>query len=216
MGWPGLIGCYSCINGDGTGVFIHDTLRYNDGFHVRLEPRTLLLRRAVLAAQGATNPAQAVEETLEAGRMDTGNNFHAVCQAAGAFPPAACLETDDNRDHPDGTVTIRTSLDLDVSGTELVDALFVTNHHRKRYPPSSCWRYEAMVARAEEIAAADGAMDLEDALDVMRIVEFEELTVHTIGYRPEDRTLIIRRAGPEQTPSEDKGIQVPWDVLFPW
>jgi len=219
VGWPGLFGCYSCINGDGEAVFIHDTRRYNTGFEFILEPRTFLLRRALLAAEGDGDPFAVIESVLEGGKIDTGNNFHLVMPNDGKSPdvPAGCFEVDDNAEHPDGFATLRTSLDVEANQTDLTEALFVTNHHRKRYPPSYCWRYETMIDSVNELLSKDdGLIDMDELHWVITQVEFDWVTVHTIVFKPSDWTFIIYRSGWGHPASEDDGVQVPYEVLFPW
>ncbi|HDH96474.1 MAG TPA: hypothetical protein ENF73_01950 [Proteobacteria bacterium] len=219
IGWPGLFGCYSCVNGDGEAVFIHDTQRYNSGLALPVEPRTLLLRRAILAAEGDGEPFAAFESVIENGKVDTGNNFHFVMPGGGrdADVPAGCFEVDDNAEHPDGFATIRTSMDTDVNQTDLTEALFVTNHHRKRYPPVDCWRYETMIERVNELLdSGDGVIDLEELRWVAAQVSYDWATVYTVVFKPSDWTLIIYRSGWGHPASENEGVKVPYDVLFPW
>jgi hypothetical protein len=133
---------------------------------------------------------------------------------------AACFEADDNETHPDGFVTVRTDLDHEVNDTELSDVLFVTNHHRKRYAPSGCGRYEGMRDKVEAMAAAGGpALTLADLRQMMKDVEFQGglvETFHTILFKPSDWTLTVLRIGPDHRASDDPGVTVPPEVLFPW
>lgn len=223
VGWPGLFGCYSCINGDGSAAFIHDTNRYHSGFLFSIEPRTFLLRRALLATEGANDPFEVFESELEAGKIDTGNNFHLVTanQSKELGAPAGCFEVDDNETHVDGFATLRTSFDTDVKATDLTEALFVTNHHRKRYPPSNCWRYTTMIDQVTAILnggaeADDPKLGIDDLHWVVTQVEFNWVTVHTIVFKPSDWTFWLYRAGADHPASGDDGVLVPYETLFPW
>ena len=217
IGWPGLIGCYNCINGDGDSIFIHDTARFQSRLVLHIAPRTLLMRRALQAAQGAADPFAAAESTIESGNVDTGNNFHFMSlNPANAANPSACFEVDDNDQHEDGFATRRTSQDTDVSATTLTEALFVTNHHRKRYAPSGCWRYDLMIQTVEAMAAKGDPIGLPDLHETVKLVELGDLTVHTVLYSPVDRDLWLYRIGPDHLASEDVGVQIPWSTLTPW
>lgn len=211
--FPGMLGCLSCINGDGQGVFIHDTARYHDHYKVRLEPRAMLLRRALISAENAADPLATFESSLEAGQIDTGNNFHFVQSAANSDDGAVCFEMDDNENHGDGFVTGRIGQDTDASEIEQTDAMIVTNHHRKRYPPGNCWRYESI---AQSIQTAAFGLTMDDLHTMMKDVEFETLTIHTILFKPSDWTLDIYRMRPDHLASEDSGVSLPVDLLFPW
>ena len=215
--FPGMIGCLSCINGDGQGAFIHDTARYHSNYKIRLQPRAILLRSSLIASQSTTDPVAAFETAFEAGQIDTGNNFHFVQSTAKSNDGAVSFEVDDNEKHADGFVTIRDAQDTDASQIAQTDALIVTNHHRKRYPPGSCWRYESI---AQSIATltekSGGTLAMDDLHTMMKDVQFDSLTVHTILFKPADWSLDVYRMRADHPASEDPGVHIPPEILFPW
>jgi hypothetical protein len=218
--FPGFIGCLSCMNGDGDAAFIHDTSRWHSEIAIAVEPRVMMARRALLAAQGAQDDFAAFEGVIEAADVDTGNNFHFVRAADAGDRAAACFEVDDNETHPDGFATLRTDLDTAASGTGLQEVFFVTNNHRKRYgDPSGCWRYDSMLESVETIVNEQRSpLTLDDLHEAVKKVEFvdPELTVQTILFKPSDMTLKVFRLGPDHLASEDEGVTVPVSVLYPW
>lgn len=125
-------------------------------------------------------------------------------------------DDDNNETHPDGFVTVRTGQDTTRNGTELTEAMFVTNHYRKRYDAPSCWRYESMVDTVETLAPKQSPVTLTDLHEVICDVELGRLTVNTIRFKPSDWTLKVFRGGPDRLASQDAGVVVPPEALFPW
>ncbi len=224
--WPGMIGCHSCMNGDGQAAFIHDSRRYGSGIvYSGLEPRSYALRKALLAAEGSSDPFTAFEYSLETSAWNSGNNFHFVTPHKPGRYAGACFETNDQPDHPDGFATFRTPLDTAVNGLDNTETMLVTNHFRKRSDTISAgWRYGELIQslgtcldpQDEDNPSADGVIDLADIVWMVNQVELGTTTVHTIGFKPATKTLIVHASGPGVLASEAPGVTVPWETLFPW
>ena len=80
-----------------------------------------------------------------------------------------------------------------------------------------CWRYDSI---AQSIGAltekSGGTLAMNDLHSMMKDVQFDSLTVHTILFKPADWSLDVYRMRPDHLASEDPGVHIPAEILFPW
>lgn len=184
VSFPGLVGCISCFNEEGTGITMHNVSGL--GAHANAVPRMLAARSAIVDSVGASDRVAAAETALEACPQQVGNNLHFSLHCADTTcTGGAVFEYDGYDTHTDGYATVRAPGDVD-DGLTTTGAIVCTNHYMKRdTPPTSGGshdRYQAL-ATGVNAAASSGGLDVAGALALMD--ETSELntgspTVHTV------------------------------------
>lgn len=187
IGWPGLIGCVSCITSEGVGLMMHDSGGLSSTQETGFVPRQIALRRALIATNGQSDPVSAAENALESYPQYRGNNFH-LFVSGGDEPTAVVFEYDGNQTHDDGQATVRAPGDPE-NGFATTDAMACTNHYRSRRAPSSCSRYSTLVGGISE-AATTGGYDAESAHTLIDAVAVSG-TLHTIIFDASDGSLRV-------------------------
>lgn len=183
VSFPGLIGCISCFNAEGTGITMHNVsgLEAENG----AVPRMLAARAALVASVDATDTAVGAEAALEGAAQQVGNNLHfsMACDGSGCAG-GVVFEYDGMSTHADGRVTVRAPDDVD-DGITTADAIACTNHYLERTTaPSSGNSYDRYQTLADGINAAvsTGGLDRAGALALMQTTADQggSPTVHTV------------------------------------
>ncbi|MDY0001014.1 MAG: C45 family peptidase [Polyangia bacterium] len=183
VSFPGLIGCISCFNAEGTGITMHNVsgLDSENG----AVPRMLAARAALVASVDATDTAVGAESALEVAPQQVGNNLHFSMACDGSdCTGGVVFEYDGLSTHTDGRVTVRAPDDVE-DGITTSDAIACTNHYLERTAaPTSGNSYDRYQTLANGINAAvtTGGLDRAGALALMRTTADQggSPTVHTV------------------------------------
>jgi len=229
IAWPGMIGCLTCMNAEGTGAALDlgndppeldDLFIERDGTYVTLPfaytPITLALRQGIENKRFFLRQAARIEEVYDivtsigvAGSFDI--HVYALQDLAGARPayPAAVIECSHRG------VALRTAADNQQYEPHLLSDLFlaVTNHHRKLMPPVVCERYTLQV----ELLNSTERLDMEKAFEIEREVAQDEgpfNTVHMVGFVPATRQIWVSFARDGQRAREVEPVRLAWEDLF--
>lgn len=212
-GIPGFMGCLSGMNSHGVCAAL------NMGNHYGISQWSpAFVPICTAQALGLSNDdfdgsGQCDLEDVEAA-LTTWNRSCSYCihvlspPALSSGDPAEVVEVN----NPAGW-TVRT--DADDPGVA-PEHLIVTNHHRKLYPPVSCWRYQSISASI----AANPAITLDRLWDLMGDVGFPPQpgtggTVQTMILMPCDLRIGLAFAAPG-SPSYSQDPQwMDWDDIFP-
>jgi len=230
VAWPGMIGCLTCMNDEGTGAALdlgnyapelEDLLIEHDGIYVALPfaytPITLALRQGVENKRSFLRQPDRIADLYAivggigvAGSFDI-HVFSAERDSAGVQPayPAAVIECSHQG------AALRTAADNQQYEPRLLSELFlaVTNHHRTLMSPVACERYALQVERLNSLER----LDMETALDIERDVAQDEgpyNTVHMVGFAPETRRIWLAFAQGELRAREVEPVQLSWEDLF--
>jgi hypothetical protein len=195
VAFPGLIGCISCFNSEGTGITMHNVSGL--GTTGGSVPRMLAARAALVDSTGAAEPITTAEAALEACPQQVGNNLHFSlhCTTTGCAG-GAVFEFDGLSSHTDAFATVREPGDVS-DGLTTTDAIVCTNHYMERdTPPTSGGSYDRYQALVTGVNAGvtSGGLDIAAALALMD--ETAELntgvpTVHTVIMDTEAMTLRV-------------------------
>ena len=184
VSWPGLIGVYTAMNGDGVTITMHDAAglapSYPDGF----TPRSLALR-AALEAVGPKSFVEDVRRVFRGHRVMVGNNVHVSAPVVPGRSPAAVFEYDANQQ--DDGVTVRLP---EADPPELADAIWCTNHLRLRREPIECDRYDRLSRGLAELRAAGQKLDPTSATKLIDTVR-QRSTLHSVCFVPHRRTMYV-------------------------
>ncbi|MBI3722332.1 hypothetical protein HY251_00020 [bacterium] len=206
VSWPGLIGCYTGMNDEGITACIHDVEAGREEMPMRsgLTPRSLGLRAILENVGKGEGFEKRAAEVLRRCPVIYGNNIHV--SGPGSSPPAAILEWDPDQ-RKDGGVTIRAS-----DGGE---PLVCTNHWRLRKEPEKCRRYAALV---KTLAEHKEPFTPESALVALRASGQRgklDLTVHSVVFCPERRTVLAAFAKEWKTAAAfEQGVSIDLGELF--
>jgi len=201
---PGLIGCMSCISGDGVGITMHNVGGLSATQSTGIHPRMLATRSALAATWQSGDPAADAEAVLEAALQRVGNNLHLSYPSALGSPGGAVVyEYDGATDHNDGQATVREPGDDPSVSTQ--EALVVTNHYMKRTdPPADGDSYNRYQTLAAGIGAATGNGGLDaDAAHALIDQVANQYTAHSVVIDAAARELRIFVAPTPGTPATD-------------
>ena len=195
VSFPGLIGCISCFNNEGTGITMHNVAAL--GTSGNAVPRMLAARRALVDSLGATDPVADAEAALEACPQQVGNNLHFSmhCATTGCAG-GAVFEYDGYSEHTDEFATVRVPGDVD-DGVTTADAIVCTNHYMERdTPPTSGGSYDRYQTLVDGVNAGvtAGGLDIAGALALMATTSEQNTgspTVHTVIMDTETMTLRV-------------------------
>lgn len=188
LGWPGLLGSYTGMNGFGLIVCLHDGYNHKPGGSTKdFAPRGLLARRMLETIDPRASDCFAQGAKLAAAQpCACGNLFHLTCPRAAAekfgITPSAVLEFDP----ADRTVDIRR---MDQSGV-LAGVLVLTNYFRVRAPPPQCSRFESMTAALDQLAKSGTPIGLLEARKVLMAAE-QPLAAHSVYFFPDKLELHV-------------------------
>lgn len=182
VSWPGLIGVYTGFSADGVTMLMHDSngraaIRSN-GF----VPRSLILRRALVAARPDHFLAD-VTTVFRRNPVMVGNNIHV---SGPGDPPAGVFEYDGSAEG-DG-VTLRLATD---NAEHLRSAIWCTNHMRSRRAPDPGWRFPRLTRKVNHAAKYDDPISRERLFVLMEEVR-QEMTLHTVVFEPRQRVMHVR------------------------
>jgi len=193
VSFPGLIGCISCFNEDGTGITMHNVAGL--GSTTPSVPRMLAARAAMVAATGSSAIVGDAEAALEACPQYVGNNLHLSMDCSGTgCTGGAVFEYDGESSHADSFATVRAPGDVD-DGLTTTEAIVCTNHYVERStPPTSGGSYDRYQALVDGVNAAvtSGGLDVAGALALMdetAALNTGSPTVHTVIMTTADMTL---------------------------
>ena len=213
---PGLIGCMSCISGDGVGITMHNVGGLSATQSTGIHPRMLATRSALAATWQSGDPAADAEAVLEAALQRVGNNLHLSYPSALGSPGGAVVyEYDGATDHNDGQATVREPGDDPSVSTQ--EALVVTNHYMKRTdPPADGDSYNRYQTLAAGIGAATGNGGLDaDAAHALIDQVANQYTAHSVVIDAAAAELQVFVAPEPGTPATEAAPHViDLDVLF--
>lgn len=177
---PGFIGCISCFNEDGIGMLMHNVYGGADNTTpTGNDPRTLAVRRALVATLGAEDPVAVAEASLESRPLRSASILHMPMPISIHEP--VVLEVDGDEDHADGQVTVRRAGDY--PAPDHAQGLVNTNHYVTRRPPieddDSAPRYDTLAAGVS--AALTAPLDMDAGDDLIGEVGMWA-TAHSITY----------------------------------
>ncbi|MBW2262632.1 MAG: hypothetical protein JRG91_11715 [Deltaproteobacteria bacterium] len=195
VSFPGLIGCISCFNEEGTGITMHNITGL--GTSGNAVPRMLAARQALVDSTGAADPVAAAEAALEACPQQVGNNLHFSmhCATTGCAG-GAVFEFDGYAAHADEFATVRAPGDV-TDGLSTTDAIVCTNHYMERdTPPTSGGSYDRYQTLVDGVNAGvtAGGLDVAGALALMATTSEQNEgvpTVHTVIMDTEAMTLRV-------------------------
>ncbi len=182
VSWPGLIGVYTGFSADGITMLMHDANGLAASRSNGFVPRSLILRRALVAARPESFLTD-VAAVFRQSPVMVGNNIHV---SGPGDPPAGVFEYDGSPG--DDGVTLRLARDNDA---HLQSALWCTNHMRSRRAPDPGWRFPRLTRKVNHAAQYEQPISRERLFVLMEEVR-QEMTLHTVVFEPRQRTMHVR------------------------
>lgn len=183
--WPGLIGVYTALNGDGVSMLIHDAPAAPGATRQGFTPRSLILRRALEQAK-ARAFTEDVAATLRQHKPAIGSNIHVSVPHNASEPPAAVFEYD--AAPLTGGLTIRRPT---TPGETPPAALVCTNHYAARTAtPQACPRWDYLHDQVARMQPAGGSVGVARAFELVLRVR-QASTLHTAILEPATRRMWV-------------------------
>jgi len=184
VGWPGLVAQYSGMNEDGLVVCLHDAYNFKRGASAGgFIARGVLLRRMLEKIDPASSDAATQAARLSSAKPSAcGNIFHLSWPRAAAdktsVTPSALLEFD-----PSDRTT-------DIVRMDSTGLLVLTNHFRKRNPPTVCDRFKSINGGVDMLTKSGQAIGLTQARKLLMAAE-QPVAAHSIYFFPDTRIMHV-------------------------